>query len=467
MYRGGRTQKPVSNPREHIQRNQYARTTLQKRKLFHTPRTNKRKFSYLAAACFAIGSIFYWGSFIRHQNKPVESPKQHFSAEHHEEALPIDPDDRPKHASLESAHQGIHEEAHPIDPDDGLKHTSLESAPYDEFKCSFREYKPHRYYPVHDITEKFLSAAEYIRGELPFVINPRTLASDGETAKDSSFPKKLCTDTSEWEKVLPDHRPFSDGQNPSFVSLAHDAYGKVSNHPRIEKLTIKPLADIYGEESLENLYLGLILFGDSQCRWNMTEEELKVSKLSPLQKAPSKRSLVVIINEHLDPIGRAVLELEHDARGGIKEKNTELRIKWMEVGMILRLWNWMMQDYSFIMGVYMCCIGMGPHLDMRSKFKIQFTWKRSMTLSSEQSSKRVNHSLYAVEGILPSFLKYRQTKNLEICRHSHGSIQSPQKKLAILASPVGFYRMFPIFIMMEEDALGIQKGHPFMVQTDT
>ena len=327
MYRGGRTQKPVSNPREHIQRNQYARTTLQKRKLFHTPRTNKRKFSYLAAACFAIGSIFYWGSFIRHQNKPVESPKQHFSAEHHEEALPIDPDDRPKHASLESAHQGIHEEAHPIDPDDGLKHTSLESAPYDEFKCSFREYKPHRYYPVHDITEKFLSAAEYIRGELPFVINPRTLASDGETAKDSSFPKKLCTDTSEWEKVLPDHRPFSDGQNPSFVSLAHDAYGKVSNHPRIEKLTIKPLADIYGEESLENLYLGLILFGDSQCRWNMTEEELKVSKLSPLQKAPSKRSLVVIINEHLDPIGRAVLELEHDAPWGDKRKKYGVKNK--------------------------------------------------------------------------------------------------------------------------------------------
>lgn len=213
-----------------------------------------------------------------------------------------------------------HEEVHPIDPDDVPKHyASLESAPYDEFKCSFREYKPHRYYPVDDLTEKFLSDAEYIRGELPFVINPRTSDPDGGKADDSSsFPKKLCTDTSEWEQVLPNHRPFSDGQNPSFVSLAHDAYGNVSDQPRIERITIQPLAEIYGEEALENLYLGLLLFGDSQCRWNMTKEELEGNKYSPLQKAPSKRTLVVILNEHLDPIGRAVLELEHDAPWGDK-----------------------------------------------------------------------------------------------------------------------------------------------------
>lgn len=213
-----------------------------------------------------------------------------------------------------------HEEVHPIDPDDVPKHyASLESAPYDEFKCSFREYKPHRYYPVDDLTEKFLSDAEYIRGELPFVINPRTSDPDGGKADDSSsYPKKLCADTSEWEQVLPNHRPFSDGQNPSFVSLAHDAYGKVSDQPRIERITIQPLAEIYGEEALENLYLGLLLFGDSQCRWNMTKEELEGSKYSPLQKAPSKRTLVVILNEHLDPIGRAVLELEHDAPWGDK-----------------------------------------------------------------------------------------------------------------------------------------------------
>ncbi len=72
-------------------------------------------------------------------------------------------------------------------------------------KCSFRTYKPNRYYPVKDISEPFLSNAEYIRGQLPFVINPR---SDG--VHSDSMPKKLCIDTSGWEKDIDaDHRPFS------------------------------------------------------------------------------------------------------------------------------------------------------------------------------------------------------------------------------------------------------------------
>ena len=65
--------------------------------------------------------------------------------------------------------------------------------------------------------------------------------------------------------------------------------------------------------------------------------------------------------------------------------------------------------------------------------KIQFTWKRSVTLSSEQSSKQVSHYLYAVEEILPLFLKYRQTKTLAI------------------------------LITLERDAFGTQKGQRFMV----
>jgi hypothetical protein len=191
---------------------------------------------------------------------------------------------------------------------------TTKSAPFDEFKCSFREYKPHRYYPVDDISEKFLSDAEYIRGELPFVINPR---SDGI---DNGFmPKKICTDTSEWENVQEGYRPFSDGQNPSFISLAH----KFLNPDSItvgDATTAKTLADLYGSEGMKSKYLGLLLFGDSQCRWNMSTEELDQNKFSPLDKAPSKRSMVMILNENLDPIGRAVLQLEHDAAWGSTRK---------------------------------------------------------------------------------------------------------------------------------------------------
>ena len=222
-------------------------------------------------------------------------------------------------------HNGyIRTDSHVIDNavnvDGDLPQNRAKSAPFDKFKCSFREYKPHRYYPVHDLSEKFLSDAEYIRGELPFVINPR---NKDDT---SSMPKKLCTDTSEWENLQADHRPFSDGQNPSFVSLALDG-NDAAHPPRIDRSTIEPLVQIYGAESIDSLYLGLLLFGDSQCRWNMTADELESNHFSPLQEAPSKRSMVMILNEKLDPIGRAVLELEHDARWGDSRKKYGVKAK--------------------------------------------------------------------------------------------------------------------------------------------
>lgn len=347
MYRGSK-QKPVSNSREHIQRNQYARTALQRRRLFQNSNSNKNKLLYIVIAFVCISSLFYWGSTGEDadQNGPLKSSsssiaskttpgstsrQQNSNASYngqtakHEVPLAV-PQIQYTSSVISKVNGKVqapeehHDEMHPIDPDDVPKHanTLLESEPFDDFKCSFRKYKPHRYYPVDDLTEKFLADSDYIRGKLPFVINP-----NGNGGK----PKKLCTDTSAWEKVLPNHRPFTDGQNPSFVSLAHNAYGKVSDKPRIEKSTIEPLFEIYGEEAVENLFLGLLLFGDSQCRWNMSTEELKSSRFSPLQEAPSKRSLVMILNEHLDPVGRAVLELEHDAPWGDKRKKHGVKKK--------------------------------------------------------------------------------------------------------------------------------------------
>ena len=364
MYRGSK-QKPVTNSREHFQRNQYARTALQRRKLFQNPHSKKNKLFYIAIAFVGISSlIYYWGSTgtggaDTDQSRPLNKSSAAGSttiASSSSNATPIDtsrhknsnafyngqttshkvpPLAVPKVKNVQAPEQH-HDEMHPIDPDDEPKHASLESEPFDDFKCSFREYKPHRYYPVDDLTEKFLADSEYIRGELPFVINPNGNPNsngnpngngNGGVTKDPSFPKKLCTDTSAWEKVLPNHRPFTDGQNPSFVSLAHNAYGKVSDKPRIEKSTIQPLFEIYGEEAVEHLFLGLLLFGDSQCRWNMTTEELENSRFSPLQEAPSKRSLVMILNENLDPVGKAVLELEHDAPWGDKRKKHGVKKK--------------------------------------------------------------------------------------------------------------------------------------------
>jgi len=341
---------------------------MQQRRLFHNP-SSKSKLSYVVIGCAIIGSFIYWSSFVGHtpantgnvppmeelRGKPyieekAPAVKKNAAGDHNNGYIRIDShhvignavdDNLPQNGASDASDSSdaspstddgdamkiSQTEAHDSDLDPALEEnkkdsTGNESALFDKFKCSFREYKPHRYYPVDDLSEKFLSDAEYIRGELPFVINPR---NKDDT---SSMPKKLCTDTSEWENVLADHRPFSDGQNPSFVSLASDAYNTGNGaRPRIDRSTIEPLVQIYGAESIDNLFLGLLLFGDSQCRWNMTAGELERNKFSPLQEAPSKRSMVMILNENLDPIGRAVLELEHDATWGETRKKYGVKAK--------------------------------------------------------------------------------------------------------------------------------------------
>jgi len=349
MHRFTRQQyRPPSNPREHIQRNLYARSALQRKRLFHNaaPNSKNKLTRYLITGAFIFGAFLHWGSILKRfiilgagandNNDNIgstTSTSSYSNAPHnklHQKGtsiqLPYTEADGKK-VSLTTERAAIprvrtkeeKDEIIPIDPDevavtkDSVVASSFQnSSPLEDMKCSFRKYKPHRYYDVQDLSLDFLSEAEYIRGMLPFVINP--------SSRDSSMPKKLCTDTSQWENVLPNHRPFSDGQNPSFISLKRYPYGKQEGKPRIKISTIEPLAEIYSENSLENLYLGLLLFGDSQCRWNMTAEELEFNKFSPLQKAPSKRSLVMVLNDKLDPIGRAVLELEHDATWGEKKK---------------------------------------------------------------------------------------------------------------------------------------------------
>jgi len=293
MYRVSKISKPVSNPREHVQRNAYVRNTLQRRRLFSSRRF--WMFSKAAIAFYVIAIFFFWRTMFGNisyksvgSNRVVEPS---YIVSNHQNANIVD---TPANTVIDS-----------------------KSKPFDDFKCSFREYKPHRYYPLDDLSEKFLSDAEYIRGKLPFIINPRSKDVVG-----GDMPKKICVDTSEWESVEEGYRPFSDGQNPSFVSLAHNVFSANDENGSDSKVdsTVNSLVELYGSEEMKNMYLGLLLFGDSQCRWDMSEEELKKSKFSPLQKPPEKRSMVIILNESFDPIGRAVLQLERDAVWGTKRK---------------------------------------------------------------------------------------------------------------------------------------------------
>ncbi len=199
--------------------------------------------------------------------------------------------------------------------------------------CSFRTYKSNRYYKVDDENkEDFLSNADYIRGELPFILNPRSIS--GSSSSSSSLlsttqPKKLCLDTSEWEDVKDGYYPFSDGQNPSIISLSSNVYNLTGagDHHRLDSNYIQPLIELYADDHdvMDDLYLGLLLFGDSQCRWNLSESELEDRKFSPLQKAPNKRSMVVLFDSEMQVIDSTVLKLVLDANWGGKRKNIKMK----------------------------------------------------------------------------------------------------------------------------------------------
>ena len=96
---------------------------------------------------------------------------------------------------------------------------------------------------------------------------------------------------------------------------------------------IQPIKQIYGDDdtndngdkTIDNLYLGLLLFGDSQCRWKLSREELEARKFSSLQKPPNKRSMVVLFNSEMEMIDSTVLKLVLDANWGGKRKNVKMK----------------------------------------------------------------------------------------------------------------------------------------------
>ena len=214
-----------------------------------------------------------------------------------------------------------------------IKTTSTNNEETELKQCTFRTYKPNRLYKLDDEEnqEDFLTNANYIRGILPFVINPHSKISSSSTSSASLMPSKICLDTSEWEDVKDGYYPFSDGQNPSIVSLSQNNYSNVdqnkegnnSSTGRLDINYVAPLSQIYNKDhdyELDDLYLGLLLFGDSQCRWNLTAAELEDKKFSPLQSPPEKRSMVMILNEDMKVIDSTVLKLELDAKWGTTRK---------------------------------------------------------------------------------------------------------------------------------------------------
>ena len=231
-------------------------------------------------------------------------------------------------------------------------------------KCAFRSYPKSRLYGLHDNPQpNFLSSdATYIRGELPIILNPlqhddspmaTTNNSNDSSIKSiqQSKPVKPCFDTTSWETLLDkstnrNRLPFTDGHNPSVVSLAsnpytlgghtHDADTTIGNHHvRLHHQHLGPISSAFPSYSLDKLFLGVTIFGNGQCKFGLSEEEVTTYNFSPYNDPPSgKRTIIAVMtppmplleddDDHTPTpfqiLGQTTLLLERDVDYGTKRR---------------------------------------------------------------------------------------------------------------------------------------------------
>ena len=208
----------------------------------------------------------------------------------------------------------------PIDrkPEDSInKRTASQS--FDT--CEFRSYPSHRYYEVSkalDEQPSFLSEAKYIRGEKPIILNPVR-----EESGEMTTPTKVCLDATEWENVASDRYPFSDGQNPSIVSLSVKQKAEGWAIRFFAANVLVPLCQTYGASKVEDMFIGVMVVGNAQCGWRMDADDLREYHFSDLKEAQDRRTIVTILDEDMETLDQMTLMLEHDAPWGTKRNKGE------------------------------------------------------------------------------------------------------------------------------------------------
>ena len=198
-------------------------------------------------------------------------------------------------------------------------------------KCAFRSYPPNRLYGLFSKNQpSFLSDATYIRGQHPIIINP--LDSDDESI---TPPTKVCMDTTSWEKTVDkdgvERLPFTDGHNPSVISLSSNPYGTDENNPhsRLDPKYLQPIASAFPSYSLDSLYLGISIFGNGQCKFGLTPDEVNSYRFSTYDDPPNgKRAVIAILSPPNPTDGHApfqtmtqsTLLLERDSKYGTNRR---------------------------------------------------------------------------------------------------------------------------------------------------
>ena len=203
-------------------------------------------------------------------------------------------------------------------------------------KCAFRSYPSNRMYGLSSKTQpNFLSSAAYIRGQWPIIINPnendnKILSNHGQSYIQQTSPMKVCHDTSSWEHLVDkdgkERLPFTDGHNPSVVSLAPNPYISKSNddvedsnspqHIRLDHEHLGPLKSAFPLQSLDSLYLGVAIFGGGQCKFGFTKEQIDEYNFSLYDEPLGGKRAVISVLDLNNMLGQTTLLLEKDAKYG-------------------------------------------------------------------------------------------------------------------------------------------------------
>jgi len=233
-------------------------------------------------------------------------------------------------------------------------------------KCAFRNYLPSRFYGLSNPMSqqpKFLSEAIYIRGEWPIILNPlKEDEGDSNAVARNSRPEKVCLDTSSWEETKDndgvERWPFTDGHNPSVVSLASNPYVMSTNqdeatnnainsstHMRLDPKHIEPIAKSLPDYSIDSLYLSVSIFGSGQCRFGMSDQDVESYKFSTKDEPPGgKRTVIAVLSppktnddqDSFETLTQTTLLLERDVSYGTRKK-TALPPRKDENGKFLRM----------------------------------------------------------------------------------------------------------------------------------
>ena len=157
-------------------------------------------------------------------------------------------------------------------------------APADQ--CSFRQYPPHRFYGVNRTNEiLFLHETKYLWGTYPSLL-PVT----------RTF--KICADQTEWQQGTV---PFADGTNPTVLSIE-----------RLRKHLPKEHEILAFMEHKGAHYLGSLTFKNIMaCEFPFPD---------PRTEPEAMRTLLVLLDEHMQTITQTTMQLELDSDLGWRNR---------------------------------------------------------------------------------------------------------------------------------------------------